>query len=54
MTAPDSIDDLLAEIRRTIGDNRTFIDRLKHDEELGSDEEPDAAEEGPEGEFEEL
>ena len=54
MAAPDSIDDLLAEIRRTIGDNRTFIDRLKHDEDLGNDEEQDAADAGPEAEFEEL
>ena len=52
-TAPDDLETLLSEVRKTINDNKHFLEKLVDDEiEVDSDDEPEnvAAEE----EFEEL
>jgi hypothetical protein len=52
-TEPDDLDTLLSEVRKTINENKQFLEKLIDEEiEIDSDDEPEAV--TAEEEFEEL
>jgi hypothetical protein len=53
MAEPDELDKLLADVRKTISDNKQFLDKLV-DESVGDDSEDESEAVTVEEDFEEL